>query len=429
MSARLLALAALVCVVGGGVLYAFGYGGAADAVWAAGSAIMLVPLTWSVLRTLWHRDVGVDAIALVAIAGALATGEYFAGSVIALMLAGGNALEEVAAGRARRELTALIARAPRVATRRRGDTLEEIPVDELVVGDVVVVRAGEVVPVDGVVVSDEAVVDESSLTGEPLPSTIQRGGLARSGTSNAADPFELRTARPAAESAYANLVRLVRQAETQKAPFVRLADRYAAIFLPVALLVAGAAWAASGDPTRAVAVLVVATPCPLILAAPIAFIAGVSRAAHAGVIVKGGGVIEQLGEAKTVLLDKTGTLTLGTPEVDDVIALDGLPPDEALRLAASLDQLSTHPLAAALVREAQRRRLDLTFPEQVDETVGKGITGVVDGLRVAVGSPSWLDPHAPTTTRRCSSRSTASSSAPWRSPTGCARTRIASPPA
>jgi len=392
MSARLLALAALVCVVGGGILFAFGYGGAADAVWAAGSAIMLVPLTWSVLRTLWHHDVGVDAIALVAIAGALATGEYFAGSVIALMLAGGNALEEVAAGRARRELTALIERAPRVATRRRGDSLEEVSVDDLAVGDVVVVRAGAVVPVDGVVVSDEAVVDESSLTGEPLPSTIQRGGMARSGTSNAADPFELRTARPAAESAYANLVRLVRQAETQRAPFVRLADRYAAIFLPVALLVAGAAWAASGDPVRAVSVLVVATPCPLILAAPIAFIAGVSRAAHGGVIVKGGGVIELLGEAKTVLLDKTGTLTLGTPEVDDVVALDGFAPDEALRLAASLDQLSTHPLAAALVREAQRRRLDLTFPDQVDETVGKGITGLVDGMRVAVGSPSWLDP-------------------------------------
>ena len=175
MRARLLALAALVCVVVGGILYAFGYGGGADAVWAAGSAIMLVPLTWSVLRTLWHHDVGVDAIALVAIAGALATGEYFAGSVIALMLAGGNALEEVAAGRARRELTALIERAPRVATRRRGDTLEEISVDDLVVGDVVVVRAGEVVPVDGVVVSDEAVVDESSLTGEPLPSTDPPG--------------------------------------------------------------------------------------------------------------------------------------------------------------------------------------------------------------------------------------------------------------
>ena len=392
MRARLLALAALLCVVGGGILYALGYGTASNVVWAAGSAIMLVPLTWSVVRTLLHRDVGVDAIALVAIAGALATGEYFAGSVIALMLAGGNALEELAARRARRELTALIARAPRVATRRRGDSLEEIPVEELVVGDVVVVRAGEVVPVDGVVVSDEAVVDESTLTGEPLPSTIRRGGMARSGTSNSADAFELRTARPAAESAYANLVRLVRQAETQKAPFVRLADRYAAIFLPVALLVAGAAWAVSGDATRAVAVLVVATPCPLILAAPIAFIAGVSRAARAGVIVKGGGVIEQLGQAKTVLLDKTGTLTLGTPEVEEVVALDGFAPDEALRLAASLDQLSTHPLAAALVREAQRRRLDLTFPEQVDETVGKGITGLVGGLRVAVGSPSWLDP-------------------------------------
>ena len=185
--------------------------------------------------------------------------------------------------------------------------------DDVVIGDTVVVRAGEVVPVDGVVESPEAVVDESSLTGEPLPAVRERGEHVRSGTTNAGEMFELRAIRPAAESAYAAVVRLVRDAETQKAPFVRLADRYAIFFLPLTAVIAGVAWAVSGDPVRALAVFVVATPCPLILAAPIALVCGISRAARAGVIVKGGGVIEQLGEARTVLLDKTGTLTLGTP--------------------------------------------------------------------------------------------------------------------
>jgi cation transport ATPase len=212
----------------------------------------------------------------------------------------------------------------------------------------------------------------------------------RSGTANAGEVFELRAVRPAVESAYASLVRLVREAETQKAPFVRLADRYAGIFLPVTLALAGAAWAASGDPVRALAVLVVATPCPLILAAPIALVSGVSRAARAGVIVKGAGAIEQLGSARAVLLDKTGTVTLGAPGVERVVALDGLPEDELLRLAASLDQLSAHGVAEALVHAAQARGLELSFPRKATEDAGQGIEGSVDGRRVAVGSGAWL---------------------------------------
>ena len=251
-------------------------------------------------------------------------------------------------------------------------------------------RGGEVVPVDGIVESDEAVVDESSLTGEPLPVAYHRGATVRSGTANAAEAFELRALRPAAESAYAALVRLVRQAETQRAPFVRLADRYAAFFLPLTALVAGSAWAASGNPVRALAVFVVATPCPLILAAPVALISGVSRAARAGVIVKGAAAVEGLGEARSVLLDKTGTVTLGAPEVEEVVALDGLPQAELLRLAASVDQLSVHPLAEALVHEAQARRLSLSFPREVVERRARGIEGRVDGRRVAVGSVGWL---------------------------------------
>jgi heavy metal translocating P-type ATPase len=390
VSRRLLALAALAGVVGGAILHLAGYEPAGDALWAATVAVMLVPLTWSVVRSLLHGDVGVDAIALVSMAGALALGQYFAGAVIALMLAGGNALEEFAGTRARRELTQLVERMPRTAHVRTDHAVAEIPVEDVAVGDVVVVRAGEVLPVDGIVTGSDAVVDESALTGEPLPATYRPGESVLSGTTNAGDAFEVRAVRPASESAYAGLVRLVAQVESQRAPFVRLADRYAIIFLPVTVVVAGLAWAISGDSIRALSVFVVATPCPLILAAPIALLAGVSRAARAGVIVKGAGVIERLGAVRTALLDKTGTLTLGTAEVEHVVSFDGVEPDELLRLAASLDQLSVHALAEALVHDAERRGAALTFPEEVEERLGQGIEGTVDGRRVAVGSVSWL---------------------------------------
>jgi heavy metal translocating P-type ATPase len=391
MLRRLVAVSCLAALAAGGALHLLGWPDAGDIVLAAGTAGVLVPLTWSVVASLLRRDVGVDAIALVAIGGALALQEWAAAAVVALMLAGGNALEEIAAGRARRELTALVARAPRVAhLRRPGGRIEEVPAEEVVVGDVVVIRAGDVIPVDGVVESAEAVVDESSLTGEPLPVVYQQRGHVRSGTTNAGEAFELRAVRPASESAYAGVVRLVAEAESQKAPFVRLADRYAIVFLPLTAGIAGLAWGLSGDAVRALAVFVVATPCPLILAAPIALISGISRAARAGVIVKGGGVIERLGEARTVLLDKTGTLTLGTPEIERLVASDGLPADEVLRLAASLDQLSAHPLAEALVHGALDRGLELSFPEQVTEELGRGIAGLVQGRRVAAGSETWL---------------------------------------
>jgi heavy metal translocating P-type ATPase len=374
----------------GGALHLLGAPAAGDLVWAATVAIMLVPLTWSILRTLAQGRVGVDAIALVAMCGALAIGEYLAGAVIALMLSGGNALEASASKRARRELTALLERMPSTAHRRHGAGWEEVPLERLGVGDTVLVRAGELVPVDGAVKSDEAVLDESAMTGEPLPVTHVRGAAVQSGAANAGDAFELRATRLASESAYANLVRLVRAAETQRAPFIRLADRYAAVFLPLTLAIAAAAWVASGEAVRAVAVLVVATPCPLILAAPIAIVSGVSRAARVGVIVKGGTAIERLGEARTVLLDKTGTLTLGEPAVQEVIPFDGYGSDEVLRLAASVDQLSAHVLAEALVHDAERRGLHLAEPADASEAPGQGMEGRVEGSRVAVGSAAWL---------------------------------------
>ena len=389
---RVIAVATLVALIVGALLHIAGRERVGDLVLAVAVAVLLVALTLDVLRTLVReRRVGVDLIALVAMAGALALGEYFAGAVIALMFSGGQSLEVMAARRAKRELTALVARAPRVAHVRRGTDLVEVPAEAIGVGDVVVVRTGEVLPVDGVVAAGEAVLDESALTGESLPVTRAPGEAVLSGTANAGAPFDVRATCPAAESAYAALVRLVQEAEKSRPNFVRVADRYAAIFLPVTLVVAGLAWAISGDPVRALAVTVVATPCPLILAAPIALVAGVSRAARSGVIVKGAAAIEVLGRSRTVLFDKTGTLTVGEPRIGRITTFDGHSSAEILRLAASLDQLSPHVVAEALVSEAEERSLELSSPTAVHEDPGHGIVGDVDGLLVAVGSRTWIE--------------------------------------
>ena len=391
MRERWLAIVAFAAIVTGGALWLADEPGWADTAWGVGAAVVLIPLTVDTARSLLRGDVGVDAIALVAIAGALILGEQLAGAIVALMMSGGAALEAWAAGRARRELRLLVERAPRIAHRHSAKGVEEVSVENLVSGDLVVVRAGEIIPADATVEGSDAVVDQSALTGEPLPVTVSAGEEVRSGTSNAGNVFDARVTRPASESAYAAVVRLVRTAESDRAPFTRLADRYAAIFLPFTLAVAGLAWAASGDPVRGLAVMVVATPCPLILAAPIAFVGGLSRAAKAGVIVKGAGVLERLGSATAVLLDKTGTVTSGEPDVERIVPLGAMNEDEILRHAGSLDQLSAHVLADSLVRAAAARGLTLDVPTEVDESPGRGIAGRVDGRRVVVGSTGWLE--------------------------------------
>ena len=390
MSPRVVAGLTLAAIAAGGALALAGEDVAARLVWGAAVTLALIPLTASVVASLRHGRAGVDVIALLAMAGALALGQELAGAVIALMLAGGNALEEAAGQRARRDLTKLLERAPRIAHRRHDGMLVEVPVDALVPGDVVVVRPGEVVPVDGRVEEAEAVLDEAALTGESLPVTRRTGEPVRSGTLCAGGAFALRAERTAADSAYSALVRLVQDAQAERAPFVRMADRYAAVLLPLTLVLAAIAWALSGEPIRALAVLVVATPCPLILAAPIAIVSGMSRAARAGVVVKDGGTIERLARARTVLIDKTGTLTLGEPAVEIVVPVDGVEADELLRLAASADQVSAHGLAEGLVHDAERRGLRLSLPEEIVERPGQGVDGRVDGRRVTVGSASWL---------------------------------------
>ncbi len=387
----ILAAIALTAIVIGSLLHLAGEPGAGDQVWRAAVILLSLELAAEVAHTVLVRHhLGVDTIALVAMVGSLALEEELAGVIVGLMFSGGAALEEAASNRARRELTALVARAPKFAQRVAGDELEQVPVEQVLAGDVVSVRAGEVVPVDGTLLTEEAVLDTSTLSGEPLPVTLSAGMSVLSGTANAGAPFRVRADRPASESAYAALVRLVAQAQAQRAPFVRMADRYAGFFLPATLIIAASAWALSGESIRALAVVVVATPCPLILAAPIALVSGLSRAAHAGVVVKGAGTIESLGRARTVMFDKTGTLTVGTPEVREVVATGAIDRAALLALAASVDRMSAHVLGEALVNAARAEGLTPAAAADVVEEPGQGISGTVDGRRVSLGSRSYL---------------------------------------
>jgi heavy metal translocating P-type ATPase len=385
----------------GGALWLFDLPDAANVVWGVTTVIALLTLLRDVVAGLLRREPGVDVIALLAMGGSLGLEQYLAGAVIALMLASGEALESYADRRAHRELSGLLDRAPRVVSRYEEGGLVERPVGDVRRGDRLLVKPGAVIPVDGVA-STHAVLDESALTGESRPVERAAGDPIRSGAVNAGSAFDLLATTRAEESTYAGIVRLVQEAERQKAPFVRLADRYAAIFVPVTLVVAGVAWAA-GDPLRALSVLVVATPCPLLLAVPISIVSGISRAAHRGIIVKGGGVLETLARAKVLVLDKTGTLTSGVPEVSGIETIPAgdadpggdLGADEVLRLAASLDQVSPHVLATALVRAARMRGLELVFPSDVDERHGSGIEGTVGGHRVSLGKASYVSEGAP----------------------------------
>jgi heavy metal translocating P-type ATPase len=386
-AAGVLAVTVAGLAVGGG-LYLAGEHASADVAWLVVTVAGLGYSLWALAEAVRKRRAGVDVIALLALAGAVAVGELLAGAVIAVMLASGRALEEWAAGRARRDLSGLLARAPRTARRYQDGTLAQVPLDEIEPGDKVLVAHGDVVPSDGTVASARAVLDESALTGEPVPVERASGDQVRSGVVNAGGPFDLAVTTRAADSTYAGIVRLVAEAEHSQSPSVRLADRYAMWFLFVTLAAAGITWAVT-DAARAVAVLVVATPCPLILAVPVALVSGMSVAARRGVVVKGGGVLERLARCTTLLLDKTGTLTSGHPAVAGVLAAGLLPPDEVLRLAASLDQVSAHVLAGAVVSAATRRGCALEMPRQAEEEPGQGIRGIVAGHRVAVGKAAW----------------------------------------
>nr|WP_319527842.1 heavy metal translocating P-type ATPase [Pseudomonas laurentiana] len=361
----------------------------AHGLWLAGVIPVLLGLCVDIVKTLLRRQAGVDVLALLSIGLALVLDEILTAAVIALMVASGRALEDYAEAQARREMTALLNRAPRVANRYEDGQLRQISLEQVLPGDRLLVRSGEVVPVDGTL-SSLAELDESMLTGESLPARRLSGDTVRSGAINAGAAFDMTASASAANSTFAGIVRLVSSAQATRSPVARLADRYALLFVPLALALAGLAWFATADPIRLLAVLVVATPCPLILAVPVAIVSGMSRCARRGVLVKGGGALERLAQANTLFFDKTGTLTGGNARLVAIQCEPHTRADEVLRLAASLDQASNHVIAAAIVAAARERGLVLSVPAQVVEEPGAGVSGQVDGKSVTVGAFAYV---------------------------------------
>jgi heavy metal translocating P-type ATPase len=408
---RALIVMALLGLAAGVLAYASGKSPIAHLIWAAATVPVVIALAISITRDLLQGRMGVDAIAFLSMTAALALGQSLAGIVVAIMYAGGTVLEDFAVARAERSLKSLVDRAPRIAHRRLAHSVEDVLVDEVKIGDAILVRAGEIVPVDGLITSARAVIDESALTGEPIPVTRLEKDEVRSGTLNAGETFSMRATATDGESTYTGILRLVTAAQTAKSPFIRLADRYALLLLPVTVIVAGGAWLVTGDPIRGLAVLVVATPCPLILAAPVAFIAGVSQAARRGILIKGGAALEALARTHTVLLDKTGTLTVGGARLIAIETAPGESADDVLRLAGSLEQASQHVVAAAIVSAATDKGIHLQVPELVHEVMGSGLEGTIAGQKVRVGSHQLIfgahraDDRAMRALRRASWRS------------------------
>jgi len=336
-----------------------------------------------------------DIIAAASMLSALVFGEYLAAAIVALMYAGGQYLESIAERRASREMTALLARVPRSALRHRHGRLEEVDLNAVDPGDRLLIRQGDVVPVDGTVVEGLAVLDQSALTGESMPAQHRLNDEVISGATNVGAAFDMQASRRAAESTYAGIVRLVAAAQGSRAPMSRLADRYAMVFLAATVVLAGSAWLLSAESSRLVAVLVVATPCPLILAVPVALMSGLSRAAKHGILIKGGKALETLACVRSLVIDKTGTLTHGHAELVRISTSRNIPAEELLRLAASLDQASKHVVAQTIVDEANKRGFALSVPSGVVESPGEGIEGIVESRRIIVGGVGFVRRRVP----------------------------------
>jgi len=367
-----------------------GHGEWARAIWTAATLPVLAALLIEIVTSLRRGDVGLDIVAALSMTAALAFGESLAASIVALMYGGGQYLESFAEKAARREMTALLSKVPHTAIRHRDGQLEEVALELLQPGDRLLIRRGDVVPVDGTVAEGIGILDQSALTGESMPVRIPPGEAAMSGSTNAGEAFELVATRRAAESTYAGIVRLVEAAQRARAPMSRMADRYALLFLVLAVVLAAGAWLLTGDPIRAVAVLVAATPCPLILAVPVAIVSGLSRAAKFGILIKGGKAIETLARVRSLVIDKTGTLTAGQATIVATKTVDGVADDELLRIAASLDQASKHVIAQTIVAEARKKGLILAVPSGVTEAPGEGVTGSLEGHQVVVGGLNFI---------------------------------------
>lgn len=374
-------------------------GGRGEAARRLGSGYSLVLAAYiavGMVRDLIRGRWGVDVLAVTAIVSTVAVGEYLASMVVVVMVTGGEALEEYAEARAGRELRTLLERAPRQAHRMVPGTggLQDVHVDQVRPGDRLLVRPAEVLPVDGSLASDEATLDESSLTGESMPVTRVAGDTVLSGSLNGGSAIEVVASRSAAESQYQRIVELVGEAQERRAPLARLADRYAIPFTAVSLLIAGVAWAWSGDAGRFAAVLVLATPCPLLIAAPVAFLAGMARASRGGVIIRGGDVVERLAQVRTVAFDKTGTLTQGMPSLVEVRPVAPYTSREVLRLSASAEQYSSHALAHSVVEAATASMLPLESAVEAREYATQGVFARLPGGAVVVGKRGHVADHA-----------------------------------
>ena len=359
-------------------------------IWGAAAGVVLAALLSEIISSLLRGEVGLDLVAGLSITAALIFGETLAAGVVSLMYAGGQLLEDFAANRARADMRALLARVPKTALRYDDGHLAEVAIDAIIPGDRLLIRQGDIVPVDGRITSGKALLDLAALTGESVPARSLEGQGVQSGARSLDTAFDMVADKPASESTYAGIVRLVEAAQAAKAPMVRLADRYALAFLAVTVALAGATWFMTGDHIRMLAVLVSATPCPLILAVPVAIISGMGKAARRGVLMKGGPVLETMARAVTLVIDKTGTLTRGRAELSAIISAGELAEGEVLRLAASLEQASAHVTAASIVEAAHDRALRLSFPQMVRETAGEGLTGEVEGHDVIVGGHDFV---------------------------------------
>ncbi|CDK01771.1 Heavy metal translocating P-type ATPase [Microbacterium sp. C448] len=377
-----------------GVLQLTPWTAAATGLIAAFVLVMAARSAWSMLVKIRHGAFGVDIIAVTAIVAAVLVGEFWAALVVVLMLTTGDALEAYAANRAQRDLTALLSRRPQIAHRVRADgEIEDVPVDDIAAGERILVRTGEVVPVDGILAEAAGSFDESSLTGESLPVDRTVGETVMSGAVNGSSAVVLEVERVAMDSQYQQIIALVEGAASSKAPMVRLADRFALPFALVAYSIAGLAWALSGDPVRFAEVLVVATPCPLIIAAPVAFMAGMSRAAREGIIIRTSATLEKLFRTRNVAFDKTGTLTRGEPTLVDIRPASGEDSTDLLRLAAAVEANSTHTLAAATLAGAHAAGVRAPASEDAREVTAHGVTATVEGNVVAVGKRTFIADH------------------------------------
>ena len=355
-------------------------------------AILAISMFIEMIKTLRSGRFGVDLLAIIAIASTLIVGQYWASLIIVVMLVGGESLEDYAAHRASRELHKLLENSPTIAHKKVGDSYEDTPIDDIDIDDVLLVKASEVVPIDGVVLEGDSWFDESSLTGESEPVTKAIGDEVLSGSINGETAVLIRASKKASDSQYQKIVQLVKESEATPAQFVRLADRYAVPFTIVSLLIAGAAWLISGDMTRFAEVLVVASPCPLILAAPIAFVSGMSRSSRNGLLVKNGTTIEKLSLAKTVAFDKTGTLTTGILQVKSIAPETAThSEDDLLQIAASLEIGSNHILAKSLVKRAAEKDLALLEVTDLRESTGLGLSGVIQTKTYRIGRANFAN--------------------------------------